>query len=106
MFNLEVRVEGYNATMHYIAHLVKVSIMALEAEDSFSSSSIPEPGVNIAGVLELILNMIPYEETELLDELYKEHLNGATYWEQMLFEEMCIRLVPPDVWGEGRIIPG
>ncbi|HEY0092397.1 MAG TPA: hypothetical protein VGB43_07920 [Flavobacterium sp.] len=102
-FNLEMRVEGYNAVMHYIAHLVKVSIMALEGQDGISSPYIPEPGVNIAGVLELILNMIPYEETDLLDELYKAHLNQETYWEKMSFEEMSLRIVPPEVW-EGKVI--
>jgi len=103
-FNLEMRVEGYNAIMHYIAHLVKVSILALEGEQSFSSPFIPEPGVNIAGVLELILNLIPYEETELLDDLYKTHLDHGSYWEKMSSEEMSIRIVPPEVWDRKVIV--
>jgi hypothetical protein len=77
-FSLEVRVTGYNDTMHYMAHLIKVCIMALEAQDSVSSPYIPEPNVNISSVMELLLNMIPYEETELLDELYAEILRQQT----------------------------
>jgi hypothetical protein len=94
-FILEVRVTGYNDTMHYIAHLIKVSIMALEGKDSFSSPYIPEPEVNISSMLELVLNMIPYEESELLDVLYQAHLNGVSWYDGMSDEELGIRIVPP-----------
>jgi len=97
-FELGIRVGGYNATMHYIAHLIKVSIMALEGKADFCSRLIPEPAVNISGVLELVLNMIPYEEAELLDVLYKEYLDGKNFWSNMSAEEMEIRIVPVEIW--------
>jgi hypothetical protein len=66
-FYLDTRVTGYSDVMYQIANLVKVSILALEAQEVYSSYRIPEPNINISGVLSSILNMLPYEEMHLLD---------------------------------------
>ncbi|HEX9980766.1 MAG TPA: hypothetical protein VGB50_09410 [Flavobacterium sp.] len=74
-FTLGIRVGGYNDVMHYISSAIKVCILALEGQEISCSRHIPQPEVNISSVLEMLLNMIPYEECELLDELHDEFLN-------------------------------
>jgi hypothetical protein len=61
--------------MYTIADLTKVCMLALETADSGNFAEIRDPNSNIAGVLGLILNMIPYEEAELLDKLNLQRLN-------------------------------
>lgn len=95
-FSLELRVSGYNDTMHYMAHLIKVCIMALEAQDTFSSPLIPQPEVNISSVMELLLNMIPYEETELLDKIHADYLNPPKD-DDISLEEMNLWLTPQEI---------
>lgn len=68
---LPVRVNGYNDAMHLVAHLVKTSITALEGIDSVETHIAPEPAVNIIATLALILDLIPYEESEFLDEVFR-----------------------------------
>ncbi len=100
-FTLEVRVGGYNDAMHYIAHLVKVCILALEGKEVAGSAFIPQPEVNVAAVLELILNMIPYEESELLDRLFMHVLEKpAPAPCELSSEELNLWLTPPTEWGK------
>ena len=100
-FTLEVRVGGYNDAMHYIAHLVKVCILALEGKDVAGSPFIPQPEVNVSSVLELILNMIPYEESELLDRIFLHVLeNPAPKPCELSIEELNLFLTPQPEWGK------
>lgn len=62
-----VNLSGYSDVMFLIADIVKVSLLALEFETS--STRIPEPNINISGVLSIILDLLPYEEAELLDQI-------------------------------------
>lgn len=62
-----LNLSGYSDVMFLIADIVKVSLLALECEDS--STRIPEPNANISGVLSIILDLLPYEEAELLDRI-------------------------------------
>ncbi|RKS03581.1 hypothetical protein [Flavobacterium sp. 102] len=64
---LQLNLSGYADVMYLIADIVKVSILALEGETS--CTRIPEPMVNISGVLGIILDLIPYEEADLLDKI-------------------------------------
>jgi hypothetical protein len=73
-FKLEIWTGGYQDMIHSISDLVKVCMVALEAGDSSSHPDVPDPNSNISGVLALILNMLPYEESELLDILYQNCL--------------------------------
>lgn len=95
-FNLPVHVRGYNDTMHYLASMIKVCMMALEGQEVTASLYIPQPEVNIAAVLELILNMIPYEESELLDVLHAQALDPRDYEMELL--EMNLWLKPQDMF--------
>lgn len=64
---IQLNLSGYSDVMFLIADIVKVSILALEAGEHGGTAHIPEPSTNIAGVLGVILDLIPYEEADLLD---------------------------------------
>jgi hypothetical protein len=62
-----LHLSGYSDVMFLIADIVKVSLLALDCETG--STRIPEPNANISGVLGIILDLLPYEEAELLDRI-------------------------------------
>lgn len=64
---IQLNLSGYSDVMFIIADIVKVCILALEGETS--CNRIPEPTTNISGVLGIILDLVPYEEADLLDHL-------------------------------------
>lgn len=66
---IQFNLSGYSEVMSLIADFVKVCILALEAGENGATSHIPEPYVNISGVLAVILDLLPYEEADLLDLL-------------------------------------
>lgn len=70
---IELNISGYSDVMYLIADIIKVSILALEGETSYVR--IPEPTTNICGVLAIILDLIPYEEADLLDTIREQMLN-------------------------------
>lgn len=57
---------GYNDLFIIISDLLKVAIAALENDD--------EQGRSIAKLLEIIYDLIPMEEGNLLDTLYRQYL--------------------------------
>jgi len=65
--SLPLNLSGYSDVMFLVADLVKVCMLALEGETS--CTRIPEPMVNISGVLGIVLDLIPYEEADLLDKI-------------------------------------
>jgi hypothetical protein len=71
---LPLRVSGYADVMHLIADLVKVAILALNNDGNPTTAHIPEPKMNIGGMLAVILDLLPYEEAELLDLIRQEVL--------------------------------
>jgi|SRR6478672_5110299 len=71
---LPLRVSGYAEVMHLIADLVKVAILALNHDGNPTGAHIPEPKMNIGGMLAVILDLLPYEEAGLLDLLRGEVL--------------------------------
>ncbi len=70
-----LNLSGYSDVMFLIADIVKVSLLALEFESS--CTRIPEPNANISGVLSIILDLLPYEEAELLDRIRESVLEPA-----------------------------
>lgn len=64
---IQLNLSGYSDVMYLIADIVKVCMLALEGETS--CTRIPEPMVNISGVLGIVLDLIPYEEADLLDKI-------------------------------------
>lgn len=76
--------------MFLIADIVKVSLLALEFETS--CTRIPEPNANISGVLSIILDLLPYEEAELLDRIREAVLQPveAPPMEEYLLENIFL----------------
>jgi hypothetical protein len=88
---IQLNLSGYADVMYLIADIVKVSILALEGETS--CTRIPEPSVNISGVLGIILDLIPYEEADLLDTLREAVLSPQTsHEEQFIMENIFLTL--------------
>ncbi|MDD7885058.1 HEPN domain-containing protein [Flavivirga sp. 57AJ16] len=65
-YTIGIVTEGYLETSFMISNLLKVCIIAMEA-DYCSTRSIPDPEHNIREVLGYVLDMIPHNEMELLD---------------------------------------
>jgi hypothetical protein len=74
---IQLCLSGYADVMYLIADIVKVSMLALEAGEYGGSAHIPEPSTNISGVLGIILDLIPYEEADLLDLIREQVLKPA-----------------------------
>lgn len=66
-FGLITTCTGYNDLFIIISDLLKVAIAALENDD--------EQGRSIAKLLEIIYDLIPMEEGNLLDTLYRQYLD-------------------------------
>jgi HEPN domain-containing protein len=67
-YKLTLSTEGYLENSFMISNLLKVCILALYSDGS-PEKSIPHPTHNVQEVLKCILELIPHEEMELLDEL-------------------------------------
>ncbi|GGK34491.1 hypothetical protein GCM10007962_31160 [Yeosuana aromativorans] len=65
-YTIGIVTEGYQDLSFIISNLLKVCILAMDAE-YFPTRSIPQPEHNIKEVLGHVLDMIPHEEMELLD---------------------------------------
>lgn len=70
IYKVELPTKGYLDTAFMISNLLKVCILALYV-DEYPNRSIPQPGHNVQEVLKYILELIPLEEMELLDEIRK-----------------------------------
>lgn len=80
--SVQLNLSGYSDVMFLIADLVKVCILALEAGPYEGKSHIPEPAVNISAVLGIILDLVPYEEADLLDQIRELVLESQGVVEQ------------------------
>lgn len=71
VLTLELKVTGYNKANLLVRDLLKVSILALESDPLCVSQVVELPEVNVLGLLEIALQLLPDAEPELLDELHK-----------------------------------
>lgn len=96
---LQLNLSGYTDVMYLIADIVKVCMLALEGETS--SSRITEPQVNISSVLGIILDLIPYEEADLLDKIREAVLGPeqVVQEEEFILENIFLN-VPYDLYKE------
>ncbi|KVV14382.1 hypothetical protein ACRASX_02220 [Flavobacterium sp. TMP13] len=67
LYNVSINVEGYLDLLFTIANLIKVSIVTLESDSPYSNH-IPDPAFNVQNLLEIALQLLPYEEAKFLDE--------------------------------------
>ena len=73
-YKANFRIGGPADILYDIAGIKKVCIIALEYADSSYGRLIPEPHVNIQTALEHILQLLPFEEVECLEEIIEEYI--------------------------------
>lgn len=95
---VSLRLSGYGGVANLIADLVKVCILALGDGNPYSPAHIPQPESNVSGVLSIILDLLPYEEFDLLDTIREAVLNpkapGEEQWDDDFMLE-SVSLLPP-----------
>jgi hypothetical protein len=69
-YNITLPVKSYRELHFFILDIVKLSLIALDAEQE-SVTSIKNPCGAIRGVLEIVLRLVPLEEAELLDKIHQ-----------------------------------
>ncbi|MFY0715229.1 HEPN domain-containing protein [Seonamhaeicola sp. NFXS20] len=84
-YKTDFMVIGLSDILYDIAGIMKVCIIALEYADTRFGRLIPQPHVNIQTALEHILQLIPFEEMECLEEIIKE--NGLPYEKEKTIKE-------------------
>ncbi|WP_339919609.1 hypothetical protein [uncultured Flavobacterium sp.] len=75
-YNITLPVKSYTELHLFILDIVKLSLLALDAEQE-SVTSIKNPCVAIRGVLEIVLQLVPLEEAELLDKIHQLVFDGV-----------------------------
>lgn len=74
LFTLELKFSGYNEVRAMVSDLLKVSILTLDSDRPSLSPAIRNPEINVMGLLELALQLMPHGELELLDEMHQFYL--------------------------------
>jgi len=72
-----VEVTGYSGLVFLVMDLLKVSLLALEADPPYPSHDIRNPQSNVASIIELAIQLLPLEELELLDILHQYRLQNS-----------------------------
>lgn len=75
LFVVELKVSGYNELNSMISDILKVSILAIESDVPYVSRTLFNPEINVMGLLEIALQLMPHGEIELLDEVHQFYLN-------------------------------
>ncbi|HEX8017672.1 MAG TPA: hypothetical protein VF465_20765 [Flavobacterium sp.] len=73
-FDVTLKVSGYNQLNLMVSDLLKASILLLHHDAPSLPSHTVNTDVNVMTLLEIALQLLPEEEMELLDELYKLNL--------------------------------
>lgn len=68
-FTVSLEINSYVELHWLMLDLIKVSIMALDAEQE-STTKVKSPCNAIRGVLEMVTQLVPLEEAELLDSVH------------------------------------
>lgn len=75
IYTVELKVEGYRDLFCTIMDLLKAAMLALDGVESSDSNICRDPERYVYSLLRIIEMLIPMEEAELLDKLYRKHLN-------------------------------
>ncbi|ESU27083.1 hypothetical protein FLJC2902T_22610 [Flavobacterium limnosediminis JC2902] len=51
--------------------ILKVSVLALEADEPYDSTHIVDSSANVRNLLDIALQLVPLEEMQLLDEIHE-----------------------------------
>lgn len=73
-FTIPLKVSSYNELNLMVSDLLKASIILLNPDANSLSSFTKDNNVNIMTLLEIALQLLPEDEMELLDDLYKAQL--------------------------------
>lgn len=92
---ISLNLSGYSDVMYLIADIVKVCILALDSEPI--SGRIPEPTTNISGILGIILDLLPYEEADLLDKIRAAVLQPDEMKEESILLENLYLTLPSEL---------
>lgn len=68
--NFSLEIDGYVELHFLMLDIVKVSLAALDA-DNEGVTDVKNPHNAVRGVLELLLQMVPLEEMQLLDKVHR-----------------------------------
>lgn len=66
---ISVNFANYVCLFGTVSDLMKLCSVALASEAPFVSDTVDNPAVDVAGVLELAMQLIPHPEAEFLDEV-------------------------------------
>jgi len=67
---VSIGVANYSDSLFIAADIIKLCILAIRAEESdISASNAVDSNINLSGILEIVLQLLPFEEMEILDEL-------------------------------------
>ncbi|MDT0651698.1 HEPN domain-containing protein [Autumnicola edwardsiae] len=72
-YKAEFKINGIADVLYDIAGIMKVCIVALEYADSSYGRLIPQPHINVQTALEHILQLLPFEEVETLEEIINNY---------------------------------
>ncbi|MEZ7499138.1 hypothetical protein QO200_10330 [Flavobacterium sp. Arc3] len=80
LYTVDIGVEGYLDLLFTVANLIKVSILALDSDES-NCIQIPDSPSNIKNMLEIALKVLPCDEAGFLHQsrelLLRENENGT-----------------------------
>jgi hypothetical protein len=69
---------NYTDTVYLVLDMIKTSILALGEGRNHGMPGIPQPEVNVSGVLTAVLKLLPLEEFNLLDLLREAVANESS----------------------------
>lgn len=72
-FTVSINTFNFNELNLMVCDILKACVLALDSESPNLSRLIPNREINVSGLLELALQLMP-NELELLDELHETHL--------------------------------
>lgn len=82
-YQTDILVEHPLENFYTLSSLLKVCILAIDNMDEYVSKTIPQPFVNIQHTMELVIQLLPYEEMEFLEQI----INASGGLQALLEEE-------------------
>lgn len=74
-YKTEFMITGLSDVLYDIASIMKVCIITLGSADSYYNKLIPQPNINVKTTLEHILQLLPFEEMECLEDIANQNIN-------------------------------
>jgi hypothetical protein len=71
MYTAKIRVLNYCELAYVISNMLKLCILALDQEAPEISKTVKNQSVNVGIVLEIVAQLLPLDEIELLDEMHQ-----------------------------------